>query len=113
MMEPDKHELLARLASIYASFLQLLNQISEEQVSIPDVIGIWSVKDTLAHIIAHLHRAYLEVSAGKAQEVYPINHDCNDEFNAGAVILSQFLSYEQLKTIWQQARQQVVTLIES
>src|SRR5579863_2571499 len=48
----DKAELLAMIQAEYDRFEALLASLSEEQMTIPGVNGVWSVKDNIAHLSA-------------------------------------------------------------
>jgi hypothetical protein len=48
----NKAELLTHIQVAYDRFEALLASLREEQMTIPGVNGIWSVKDTLAHLTA-------------------------------------------------------------
>lgn len=52
----DKPQLLERIHAEYATFTELLDNVSEEQMTMPGVNGDWSIKDILAHIAAWQHR---------------------------------------------------------
>jgi hypothetical protein len=49
----SKSELLDRLSSERAQWQTLLNGIDASQIDVPGVVGVWSVKDTLAHVLAY------------------------------------------------------------
>jgi hypothetical protein len=49
----SKSELLDRLRNERAQWQTLLNSIDASQIDVPGVVGIWSVKDTLAHVLAY------------------------------------------------------------
>jgi uncharacterized damage-inducible protein DinB len=48
----DKQELLDDLEAARAELLLAIKGLSEEQMLHPGVVGEWSVKDTLSHIVA-------------------------------------------------------------
>jgi hypothetical protein len=46
----NKAELLTKIQAGYAQFETLLANLSEEQMTVPNVNGNWSIKDNIAHI---------------------------------------------------------------
>jgi hypothetical protein len=48
----EKAELLTKIQTGYAQFETLLTNLSEEQMTIPNVNSNWSIKDTIAHLTA-------------------------------------------------------------
>jgi hypothetical protein len=63
----DQHvtraELLARLDRERAALAAELDQFTPDQQVKPGVVGDWSIKDLLAHLIAHEQRALQEVQS--------------------------------------------------
>ena len=59
----DQAELLTQIQHGYQDFQTLLSSLSPAQMLVPGVIGIWSVKDIVAHIAEHARRMlqWLEV----------------------------------------------------
>ncbi len=49
----NKSELVEQIQVGHKLFRVMLAELSEEQMTEPDVVGQWSVKDILAHIVAH------------------------------------------------------------
>lgn len=105
----DREELLRRLDQGFADFNALLDEIPRERMTVPDVAGKWSVKDLLAHFIAHEQRAVDEVLHALRDEPYHFDHSCNDAFNEGAVIVYRLKSYDEVYASWMQS---VETTIE-
>ena len=56
MSEMSKSGLLKSIRSGYEVFKELLAEFNREQLTRPGVIGEWSVKDIVAHIVVHEQR---------------------------------------------------------
>ncbi len=56
MGETSKSKLRESIQSGYDLFKELLAEFNVEQMSQPDAIGKWSLKDTVAHIVIHEQR---------------------------------------------------------
>jgi hypothetical protein len=52
----DNRELLRSIQEGYDQLKRLLERLSPEQADVPGAVGGWSVKDTLAHLLAHEER---------------------------------------------------------
>ncbi|HLY24897.1 MAG TPA: maleylpyruvate isomerase N-terminal domain-containing protein [Aggregatilineales bacterium] len=114
-MEPhvSKSELLHRLANAKARLDALLALIRPEQRIKPELVGGWSVKDMLAHFIAHEQRALEELRAalrGEQPDSLPAD---NDSFNLGAVLASRSQSYEQIKAAWDRSFAEIVEAVRA
>jgi len=60
-----KRELLSRLRSSRDTTALLLNAIPPSLFLQPDSLGYWSVRDLLAHFVAHEQRALTEITAAR------------------------------------------------
>ncbi len=109
----DKSELLKRLARSYARLEALLGRMTPAQTLERNTVGDWSVKDVLAHLIAHEQRALQELQYAQRDEQLPIDHSQNDQFNAQAVADGQPLTFDELFRKWKQSYQQVVAAVEA
>jgi hypothetical protein len=56
MEDMSKSKLLAAIHAGYDTFKSLLAEFSEEQLLQPGVVGEWSIKDLLSHIMVHEER---------------------------------------------------------
>jgi hypothetical protein len=56
MADIDKAKLLQWIQTGYTAFKILVEEFHEEQLTQPDVIGEWSLKDIMAHILVHEQR---------------------------------------------------------
>ncbi len=81
-MEPlvTKTELLSRLEREYARLAAVLASLTAEQWTVRGGIGSWSVKDMLAHVIAHQERAREELRYAIRGERLEIDHSAVDAF---------------------------------
>lgn len=87
--EVGRGEFLRRLNIEHARFEKVLAQLTAAQLTLPGILGDWSVKDVLAHLIAHEQRALLELQYAQRGERLDIDHSANDTFNAQAVLTYQ------------------------
>lgn len=81
----DKTELLRRIQREQEAFLQVLEDVPDDALTTPNTIGQWSVKDLVAHFIAHEQRALRELQAAQRGEQLNLALDDNDALNALAV----------------------------
>ncbi len=108
-----KPDLLDRLRDEYTRFQGCLVQLTAEQMSTPSTIRNWSVKDLVAHLIAHEQRALQEIHAALKGEEFAIDHAANDSFNAGAVAVSRPCTIEVVLQAWHQSFNEVVATVEA
>ncbi len=80
MTAVTQDELLRRLGHGCADVEAFLARLTEAQQRVPGVVGTWSVRDILAHFIAHEQRALEELRHALRGERLAI-----DAFNDGAV----------------------------
>lgn len=59
----DQSERLESIQTGYGLFKALLDQLPPDQLTVPGVVGHWSVKDILVHIVVHEQRMIAWVSA--------------------------------------------------
>jgi hypothetical protein len=78
-----------------------------------DAIGQWSVRDLLAHLVAHEQRALAEIAAARRGQPMAIDHGCTDEFNAGAVFAWAPFGRREALAAWDHSYRQVVTMVEA
>ncbi|MEO8397319.1 MAG: DinB family protein, partial [Chloroflexota bacterium] len=79
----------------------------------PGVTEMWSVKDVVAHLIAHEHRTIEELRYAKRGERLPIKHAENDSFNDGAVYACRVMPFEMVREQRWRSYERVVAMIES
>lgn len=103
-----KSVILDRLHDEYAHFHACLGQLTPEQLDVPATIRDWSVKDLMAHLIAHEQRALTELRLALRGERLLIDHDAGDTFNAGAVAATRPYPVEAVFLAWQRSFESVV-----
>lgn len=109
----DQAELLKRLNCEYEHLQTTLAQLTPDERVSPQVIGEWSVKDILAHLIAHEQRALEELWSAQMGKHFVIDHGATDRFNAEAVLTHQRESYEEVVAAWEDSFQAVIAMVES
>jgi uncharacterized damage-inducible protein DinB len=79
-------ELLSELTAERERFLQAIDGLTEDEMTRPDVVGDWSVKDILGHI-ASWEEAAAYIVRGIAQGQHPdtTEYDDEDAWNAQQV----------------------------
>jgi hypothetical protein len=115
MMESvvTKGELLSRLAREHAQLVAMLAQLTPQERLAPGVVGEWSIKDVLAHLIAHEQRALLELQAAQQGAGVMIDHEATDRFNADAVMSRRAESYEAVRAAWDASYRVVESAVEA
>jgi trans-aconitate methyltransferase len=73
---------------------------------------VWSVKDVIAHFIAHEQRALDELDHALRGEPYHFDFGCNDTFNEGAVLACRKLSYEDVVAAWENSVAGVMAVVK-
>jgi hypothetical protein len=111
----DQHvtraELLARLDRERAALAAELDQFTPDQQVKPGVVGDWSIKDLLAHLIAHEQRALQEVQSALRGEQLTIDHNANDAVNDQAVTSSALRPVEDVRSAWEASSREVIDTI--
>ena len=78
----------------------------------PDGIGRWSLRDLLAHFVAHEQRALAEIAAARRGERMAIDPNGTNEFNAGAVFAWAPLEAAEALAAWDRSYRRVVEIVE-
>ena len=88
----SKLEILAMLQEEFDRWEEVLNNLSAEQITAPNFISNWSIKDTLAHLMAWQTRSIARLEAARMKkdpefprwpvEPEPDPGDNSDEINA-------------------------------
>jgi hypothetical protein len=104
-------EMLDRLQCEYERFQDRLRCLTDEQMTHPQTIRDWSVKDLLAHLIAHEQRALQELRMALCGERLVVDHAAVDVFNDGAVIASRPYPIEEVRRAWQRSFEAVITAV--
>ena len=106
-----KSELLSRLRARRDQIAGALATIPEPLFLRPGIIGRWSVRDLLAHLVAHEQRALGEIAAARRGERQTIDHAAVDEFNAGAALAWAALGRDEAVAVWERSHAQVVAML--
>lgn len=106
-----KAELLRRLQREHARFEAMLARLTGEQMIEPNVVGNWSIKDVIAHFIAHEQFALEELQCALRGERPEVAHYAGDAFNARVVMASRFKSVDDVKSTWDRSYRQVVAAV--
>jgi hypothetical protein len=99
--EVTKEEILHRYVDEYEQLAQQIDQFTPEHALRPGLPGSWSVRDLLAHLIAHEQRAICEVQTAQQGRSLVIDHAANDSFNDGAVFAYQALDFHTVRRAWE------------
>lgn len=110
--EIDKTELARRINEEYQRLAGLIDQLSSAQMEQPHAVGTVSIKDLLAHLIAHEQRAIQELRFARQGQQLPIDHAANDSFNAGAVTAITPFDPASVRAAWDRSMQQVLATIQ-
>jgi hypothetical protein len=108
-----KRELLVRIRTARDAVASLLAAIPPAALRQPDALGRWSVRDLLAHFVAHEQRALAEIAAAQRGERLAIDHAGADEFNAGAAFAWALLQPAEARAAWDRSSRRVVETIEA
>jgi hypothetical protein len=109
----DKQELLRRLHSGFARLHQMIAHLTPQQLDTAGVIGTWSIKDTIAHFIAHEQFALNELSAARRGESYRNPFRDSDAMNAAAVAQYVDEPVDRVLRAWEASFRQVVATVDS
>ena len=107
-----KAELLRRLDQGKADFDAVLARLNADQGDRLMVTEAWTVKDLIAHLIAHEQRAVEELRAAVRGQRPDVPLGDNDAFNLGAVMACRTMSYEAIKAAWDRSFAEVVEMVQ-
>src|SRR5215831_14165705 len=108
----DKARLLARIRDGYGAFQALLDRLTPAQITQPNVMDMWSIKDCIAHLIVHEQFALRELDCGLRGEPMDYDERDTDSINADAVIAGQGKTLEEVRAEWERSVAQVLAAIE-
>lgn len=111
--QTTRDDLIEKLNSAYQRFEATLDRFSAAQTTAPNVVGIWTPKDVLAHMIYWQRLPVHELNAALRGESYPENGSNMDEVNARTVAASQSTSWEALRAEFRATHQAVVERVKS
>jgi Mycothiol maleylpyruvate isomerase N-terminal domain len=107
-----KRELLSRVKTSRDAVASLLAALPPEAFLQSDAIDRWSVRDLLAHFVAHEQRALAEIAAARRGERLPNAPTGADAFNAGAVFAWALFQPADARAAWDRSYRRVVEVIE-
>lgn len=104
--------ILTRLNDEYTALLSLLDSLTPAQRTTPAVIGTWSVKDMLAHLIYWNRRPTDEISAALNGYSFAYDQRHDDIINAETVSANRGRAWEDVMTDFKRSFRAVVALVE-
>jgi DinB superfamily len=107
-----KSELLSRLRTSRDKMAMILEAIPPSLFLHPQAIGRWSVRDLLAHFVAHQQRALAEIAAGRRGERLALDPNDSSAFNAGAVFAWSSLLRVEALAAWERSCGCVIGIVE-
>jgi hypothetical protein len=113
-----KHYLLTRLANDFSQFEKRLDQLTEVQLLAPHFYGLWSVKDTLAHLTAWDRRGtrwIAEALRGEIPAVPEVGMTWADaaKLNEQTYQANQARSIQSVRTDFQDTYQALVAQVQA
>jgi uncharacterized protein YndB with AHSA1/START domain len=108
-----RKELLSRLRRSRDAVAALLAAIPPATFLEAGAIGAWSVRDLLAHFVAHEQRALAEIAAARRGDRLTIDATATNEFNAGAVFAWASLQPPEAWAAWDRSYRQIVETVEA
>lgn len=108
-----KSDLLRRLRAGYTRFHMLIARLTMAELEDSGAAGVWSLKDLIAHFIAHEQFALNELAAAQRGKRYQHPISDNQAMNADAVAQYAATPAEQVLLAWDRSFHQVVAAIEA
>ena len=114
MPEPfDAAQVIAEINETHLRLERLIAPLSVEQMNEPGAVGIWSVKDVLAHIAfweRYLVRLFQAIAAGETPELAAEDH--TETRNASVVAQYYLRPISAVLAEWYQAREELIDQLE-
>ena len=112
-MDPpvNQAELLRCLEHEYQRYDALLALLSPDDLLIPGVVGDWTIKDLVAHFIAHEQFALCELQHALRGERYHPDYDDTTLMNAHAVTERHDQSGAAVLQAWKASYQEIVAAV--
>jgi hypothetical protein len=107
----SRAEILERLHTEYSRLMNTTAALTPEQQLEPGVVGTWSVKDVLAHLIFWTQLPVDEIEYAGRGEKYEFDH--NDDINTRTVAAYQDVPLETVMNQLNDAFERVVRLVEN
>ncbi len=108
----SRAEILQRLAIEQRRLLDTLSHVKPEQHAQSGVVGIWSVKEMLAHLIFWNAFALQELQAAVAGKTVPHPEGTGDEINARAVAAYADWSADAVQQAFEQSCTEVLDTVK-
>jgi uncharacterized damage-inducible protein DinB len=107
-------ELIALIRATSTRMELLLAQLSVAEINQPGAVGVWSVKDVLAHI-AFWERNAVSIVQATARGEAPLLSDDDETERTNASVVAQYYQRALSAVIadWQQAREELLEALEN
>jgi hypothetical protein len=103
--------MLRRLDTEYSRLKAALARLTPEQAVTPNVVGTWSVKDVIAHLIHWTRFPVNEVKAALLGDTFIFDDRSEDEINAANVALNAHRSLEEVVAQFDTAYQNLIEFL--
>lgn len=108
-MSTERQTLIGQMKAAHSDFMRAADRITEQQATVPNLLGNWSAKDILAHLVNWQTKA-LEVVEG-ARDGRTIEQPADDdEFNAQSVERYRAWTWEETKMQLERSAQNLIQL---
>ena len=109
----ERDAILQCLCAEHRRLSVVLEQLTAAQALRPNVVGYWSVKDVVSHLVFWNQFAVNEVSAAVQGRVFPHPPGTGDEINALAVAEYSAEDWDEVRSLFEQSCRQVINLVEN
>lgn len=108
----SRDEILQRLAIEQRRLMDTLARVKPEQLTQPGVVGVWSVKEVLAHLIFWNAFSLQELQAAVDDKLFAHPEGTGDEINARAVAAYADWSAEAVQRAFEQSCHEVLDCVK-
>lgn len=108
----DRAEILQRLRIGDVEADQVLTGMTMRHLTGVPITGSWSVRDVVAHMVAHEQFALAELRRATGAADTAIAYADLDSFNAGAILAMRPLEPRMVMAAWRTSRREVIALVE-
>ncbi len=114
----NREELANKIEMGHQEFLKLLNGLNEETCSQPGVMGDWSIKDIVGHLLVHEDRMLtwmIETLAGvapQAYQPYDMPEAALNELNDQIFQQNRPRDWEELLFTWRETHAQTLAFVK-
>lgn len=106
-------DMLQRLDGEYQHINNTFSRLSPQQWLTPNVVGTWSPKDLLAHLVFWTRFPAQELAAAMNGKHFPHPDGTGDEINARAVAAFKDSTLDAVRTAFDESYAGLVTLVRS